>query len=567
MSESAVAVPEGTSSTTTADRPVPATPAAPGGSTPSLLVALHLALASGVLLWLAFPRFDLWALAPVSVALLALAVRGAGSRRGALLGLVAGIAFFLPHLYWSGIYVGALPWVALATLEALFVCVMGALLPLAWRVPGGRTGTVLAIAGLWVGQEALRGRIPFGGFPWGRLAFSQADSPALAWASLGGAAGLTAVVAASGGALAVAAAAVLDSLRRGHGTGRRTALLRAAGVAAAAAVALPAAGLAVPTPTAAERTADVAAVQGNTPTLDLDFNAERRAVLDNHADATKALAASVASGATSQPDLVLWPENASDIDPLRNQDAFDVIQSAADAVGVPVLVGAVLEEPVDHLSNAGILWGPSGSPAAGPGLRYVKQHPAPFGEYIPFRSFFRLLSDKVDLVRRDFVAGDRVGVMPTSAATLGDVICFEVAYDGLVRAPVLQGADLLVVQTNNATFGETDESVQQLAMSRVRAVENGRSVVHISTVGVSALITPDGRTVRTSQHFTTDVLQARLPLRTTLTPATRLGVWPEVALGALGVLLVAAAARGGRRARASAVTLPAEAGRSEQEQA
>ena len=600
VSESVVAVPGGTSPAADPDAatgspsgtpardapgdvapPSPAPPApagtaqADGPWSPSFLVALHLALAAGVLLWLAFPRFDLWALAPAGVALLGLAVRGARPRRGALLGLVAGMAFFLPHLYWSGVYVGALPWVALSLLEALFVCVMGALLPLAWRAPGGRTGTVVTVGCLWVGQEALRGRIPFGGFPWGRLAFSQADSPALGWAALGGAVGLTAVVAASGGALAVAVAAVVDGVRDRRPAGRGAPVGRVvpvASLAAAAAVALPVLGLAVPTPTAGERTAQVAAVQGNTPTEGLDFNAERRAVLDNHANGTKALAARVAAGTAPQPDLVLWPENASDIDPLRNPDAFDVIQSATDAVGVPVLVGAVLTEPVDHLSNAGILWSPSSSPHPGPGLRYVKQHPAPFGEYIPYRSFFRIFSDKVDLVRRDFVAGGTVGVFPTPAATLGDVICFEVAYDGLVREPVLRGADLLVVQTNNATFGETDESVQQLAMSRVRAVENGRSVVHISTVGVSALIEPDGRMVRTSAHFTADVLQARLPLRTTLTPATRLGVWPEAALGVLGVLLVAGAVARGRRSAASAADAPAaaltpaEAGRTQQEQ-
>ena len=174
-------------------------------------VALALAVLGGVSLTLAFPGTDWWPLAPVGVGLLAVAARGASARAGALLGLVTGLAFFLPHLHWSGIYVGALPWVALSTLEAAFVALLGALLPAAWRVPGGRAGTVLAVGGLWVGQEALRGRVPFGGFPWGRLAFSQADSPALAWAAVGGASLLSFVVAAAGGALAVAAVAVLDN--------------------------------------------------------------------------------------------------------------------------------------------------------------------------------------------------------------------------------------------------------------------------------------------------------------------------------------------------------------------
>lgn len=563
MSESAVADPEGPAleSDGAASRVSVTPPAgaadetATGDAPPLLLARLALGVTSGVCLTLAFPRFDLWALAPVGVALLALAARGVRARRGALLGLVAGLSFFLPHLHWSGIYVGALPWTALATLEALFVMLMGALLPLAWRAPGGRAGTVAAIAGLWVCQEALRGRVPFGGFPWGRLAFCQADSPALGWAALGGAVLLTAVVAAAGGALAVAAVDLADRRTATTGVARR--VLRAV-PALAVALALPLLGLAVPTPTAGERSIDVAAVQGNTPTEGLDFNAERRAVLDNHAAATIGMAARAGAGRVPRPDLVLWPENASDIDPLRNPDAAQVIQRAVDAVGVPVLVGAVLEEPVDHLSNVGILWGPTGTAQAGPGQTYVKQHPAPFGEYIPFRSFFRNFSDKVDLVRRDFVAGTRVGLIRTPAATLGDVICFEVLYDGLVREPVLRGADLLVVQTNNATFGETDESVQQLAMSRVRAVENGRSVVHISTVGVSALITPDGRMLVTSGHFTQEVLHANLPLRTDLTPATRAGVWPEVALSALGLLLVAGAALRSRGRRSRPVAAPEE---------
>jgi apolipoprotein N-acyltransferase len=179
----------------------------------------------------------------------------------------------------------------------------------------------------------------------------------------------------------------------------------------------------------------------------------------------------------------------------------------------------------------------------------VKRHPAPFGEYIPYRSFFRHFSDKVDLVARDFAAGSSVGVLPAGPVRLGNVICFEVAYDGLVQDPVRAGADLLVVQTNNATFGYTDESTQQLAMSRLRAVETGRSVVHVSTVGVSGIIAPDGSFLQRSGLFTQEVLQARVPLRTGLTPAVRLGRAPELVLSALGLVLAAAGLLAARRRR------------------
>lgn len=304
----------------------------------------------------------------------------------------------------------------------------------------------------------------------------------------------------------------------------------------------------VPRPVAGPDTARFVAVQGDVPEPGLEFNAERRAVLDNHARLTAELADRVADGLTRQPDLVIWPENASDIDPTRNGDAAVVIQEAVDRVGVPVVVGTLLEEPVGRLSNTSIVWGPSTGEAPGPGQQYVKRHPAPFGEYIPYRSFFRTFSDKVDLVRRDFVAGSASPVLTAAGIRLGDIICFEVAYDDLVRDAVRDGGQVLVVQTNNATFGFTDESVQQLAMSRLRAVETGRAVVHISTVGVSAMIAPDGSTGQRSSLFTPDLLEADLPLRTEQTLATRLGSLPEWGL-ALAGLLVAATARRQRRPR------------------
>jgi apolipoprotein N-acyltransferase len=490
--------------------------------------ALLLAAAGGLALAASFPGPGWWPLAPVAVAALLLATRGHRARTAAALGWVFGMACFVPHLHWSGIYVGPVPWLALAGVESLYLAAMAAAFPRAWRVRVGRFTTVpvaLAVACLWVAQEAVRGRWPFGGFPWGRLAFAQVDAPAAGLAALAGAPAVTAATAAGGAALAL----LLVRLRR-----PRTSL---APLVLALVVLL--VGLAVPRPTAGP-TARVAAVQGDVPEPGLEFNAERRAVLDNHVAGTRALAERVAAGTSPRPELVIWPENSSDIDPLRNDDAAAVIDGAARAVGVPVLIGAVLQEPVGHVSNAAILW----SPATGPGPRYVKQHPAPFAEYIPFRSIARVFSDKVDLVQLDFTKGTTTGLFRVGRIALGDVICFEVAYDGLVQDPVRQGANLLAVQTNNATFGYSDESVQQLAMSRLRAIETGRSVVHISTVGISAIIRPDGSVVRRSGHFTPDVLESDVTLRTSLTPAVRLGAWPEWLMIAVGVLLVSAGAAG-----------------------
>lgn len=498
-----------------------------------------LAVASGLALWLAFPSHDLWLMAPVGVAVLALATQGAPAWQGALLGLISGLACFLPLLSWSGVYVGALPWIALAVLESLYLALLGLVCALLQSRPWqARIGSVarirpLVVALAWVAQETLRGNTPFGGFPWGRLAFSQADSPLAALASLGGAPAVTFAVALAGGLLAAGVARLIRagrSLDLGSRE-RRLGVVPVLGVCClvSAAVVILAPAL-VPRP-AAGPTGRFIAVQGNVPRPGLDFNAERRAVLDNHARATQQVAVAVRAGAQPRPDLVVWPENASDIDPTRNPDAANVIEGAMEAINAPLVLGAVLREPSPRESNASLLY----LPGRGLTWRYVKQHPVPFAEYIPYRSFFRNFSDKADLAG-DFVAGKGAGVfrVPSRGGdtiAAGTVICFEVAIDTLVRDTVDHGANVLLVQTNNATFGFTDESVQQLAISRIRAVEHGRSIVHVSTVGVSAMITPDGTAHQRSALFTSDVLAADLPLRTERTVADRVGPWPEIVAG------------------------------------
>jgi apolipoprotein N-acyltransferase len=477
-----------------------------------LALRAAVAVVAGLLLDAAFPPHDLWLLAPVSVALLTLACRGTSPRGGALVGLAAGLAFFAPLLVWTGTVAGPAAWLALAVLQTLFFGLLGAALAVVTRL---RVWPIWAST-LWVGEEALRDRIPFGGFPWGRLAFSQGHTSLTPLAALGGAPLVTFAVAVLGSA--VAALAVRHSRL----------------VAGAAAGAVLVVAPLVPTPTGGP-TVVVAVVQGNVPRLGLDAFAQRAAVLGNHAAATNELAADVRAGRTPQPDLVLWPENASDLDPYTDPEAAQIIDAAVKDIGVPVLVGAVLDGPRDKIRNAGIVW----DPATGPGATYVKRHPVPFGEYMPMRSLLRRISDKVDLVPRDFAAGRTPGSLAVGPVRLADVICFEIAYDGVVRDAVRAGGRLLVVQTNNATFGRSGETHQQLAMSRLRAVEHGRSVLVAATSGVSAVIAPDGQMVARSKVFTRDVLVQRVPVRDGETPASRVGLGPEVVLALLGAGAVA----------------------------
>ncbi len=506
-------------------------------------VRLVLSVAAGLCLWLAFPGHDIWWLAYVGIGALALATVGVGPWRGFLLGGAAGLAYFVPLLSWSGIFVGALPWLALSVLEALYVAGLGMLCGYLQRE---RVRPVV-VALAWVASELARSTTPFGGFPWGRVAFSQADAPLLAVASWLGAPGVTFVAALIG---ALGAKAV-EGLLRGRWSPRPTrSAPEAAGgtgrwvapVAALGAAGLLLSPLLIARPVSGEPL-QVLGIQGNVPEMTLEFNAQRRAVLDNHVTTTLHAAELVEQGELEQPDLVLWPENSSDIDPLRNPDAAAVIESAVTAIDAPLVVGAVLNEPVGHVTNASLLY----LPGEGVVDRYVKQWPVPFAEYIPYRDFFRMFSDKVDLVARDFVAGTETGLLTVpvdgGALQLGIGICFEVVSDELMRDSVRAGAEVLFVPTNNATFGFTDESVQQLAASRVRAVELGRAVIHVSTVGVSGLVMPDGSVHEQTELFTRDIISGQVPRRTELTLATRLGPWPErLAVVGLAALVLSAVA-------------------------
>jgi apolipoprotein N-acyltransferase len=247
------------------------------------------------------------------------------------------------------------------------------------------------------------------------------------------------------------------------------------------------------------------------------------------------LAADVVAGRYPRPALVIWPENSSDIDPLRNPDARVVINRAARAIGVPILVGAVLSTDDGHETNTAIVW----DPRTGPGERHDKRHLQPFGEYMPYRDFFRLLSPYVERAG-NFVPGHDNGVVNIGPVRLGVATCYEVIFDDLVRHSVRSGAQLLAVPTNNATFGFTDMTYQQLAIARVRAVEHGRTVLVAATSGVSAIIAPDGTVQQHTRLFTPAALVARVPLRSGTTLATRLGALPEWVLAALGIAGLAA---------------------------
>ncbi|MEU8874136.1 apolipoprotein N-acyltransferase [Streptomyces javensis] len=555
MSGAASSAPGAASAPVAASAPSPggSTAPSPGGRRPGRLRRLGLlarrearrsalAAAGGLTLGLAFPPFGVWPLSLVAVAALALLTHGRTARQGAWTGFAFGVPFFLLLLKWLSV-VGWDAVVGLSIIEAAFLALMGAGLALVSRLPVPALWP-LWTACLWVAEEWARDRVPFGGFPWGRLAFANTGSPYTPLAALGGAPLVTFGVALTGGALA-GAALILWRLRGAGGFSPRRALPAAGAVAVAAAVT--AAGFAVPVPTAADDSVDIAVVQGNVQQAGMDFLGRPMKILNNHVNATLDLAKDIKAGRIAKPDLVIWPENASDLDPFQYREAYARIDEAVKSIGVPVLVGALVDHPTKqgYVENQGIVW----DPKIGPGASYTKQHPVPFGEYVPFRQELSKVITRLQRVPRDFYPGDHTGVLNVGPARLGDVICFEVAYDEIVRDTVNAGARAIVVQTNNATYGRSGQPEQQLVMSRLRAIEHGRPVITAATSGISAVVSPDGTIEQRTKEFTQDVLTARIPLRDGKTLADRVGAIPEWVLAMVGVLSCAAAIMIGRRGR------------------
>ena len=507
------------------------------------LPQLSVAIVGGLLLCLSFPPFGWWYLAIFAfVGLAWVLTRETTTLAGGFgYGFLFGAVFYLPLLPWISGLVGAFPWIALSFAEALFPALFGLLAVAVRRVPGWP----LWFAGLWAAQEWLKATVPFGGFPWGIVGFSQTQSPLLPIAQLGGAPLLSFAVVLTGFSLAAIAFETVQWWRRGEQTQN----------AAPPAVVLPGVCISIVLLTTAlawpnvrqsgidagdDQAITVAAVQGNVPRLGLEFNAQRRAVLDNHVRETAALAEDVRAGKAPQPMLVIWPENSSDIDPLANPDAHQQISTAAAAINAPILVGGVVaapgysrDNPVS--TNSVIVW----NPGTGPADRHDKKIVQPFGEYLPWRSFFSHLSPYADRAGY-FIPGDGNGVVKAAGVPVGVTTCWEVIFDRAARESVLSGAQLLAVPTNNATFNEA-MSEQQLAFGRLRAVEHDRYVVVAGTTGISAVIAPNGHELARTAFFEPGYLDTQVRLKTQLTPATRWGPIVQGLLVGIGVAAVIAA--------------------------
>lgn len=469
---------------------------------------LPLGLLGGLLGFFIFPTENVWALAPLVVTFSTLAVIGTSPLLGFLIGFVTGQAFYISHVEWLSLYLGPVPLLALSTLMAIYFGLGSALT--AWlyrrmRVTGKTAlGFALLAASIWTLREFIANNFPYGGFPWSRMSMTQSDSFMSNWAWLGGMSLLSFAVALLGTSLAL-------WLRHRSKAGIQTRGFVGIWLAT---LLLP---LAMPVGATTTQTGErvIAAVQGNA-NAGLFSNVSPGTILQNHLDASELV---FSSPLADEIELLVWPENASDVDPLRSQGARERIEELATRVGAPFTFGTITQDGSDTY-NSTILW----QPGVGAIDQYDKKVPVPFAEYAPDREFWRLFAPElVDMIPRGFSFGSRDGLFELPGFTAGTLICFEIAEDSILRELSTGGAELILSQTNNADFGYSDETFQQAAIARLRAIETGRAVVNISTVGLSVIYLPDGSVLDEVPWYEPAAMVQRIPTYAGLTPAIYVG--------------------------------------------
>ncbi|MCS5497009.1 apolipoprotein N-acyltransferase [Cnuibacter physcomitrellae] len=491
-----------------------------------LWLAVLAAAAAGVALDAGFPDKGWWPFTLVGVAVVLVALIGRSWWQALLIGFVAGAVFWGVDIFWLTLYLGPVPWLGLAGFMGLYFAAGSLLIALvyrradrAWPSRWGRLGVLpLVIAGLWILREGVSAVWPWGGFSWGRVAMSQSESPTSDLVAWVGISGLSFVL--------VWLVAFLVQVAR-ESQLRPGIRVLTAGIAMAAVLAVPA------WPAPAQGTSRIAAVQGNSD-AGLFSQHSPGDILSDHVAGSLTLAG-------QDPDMVVWPENGSDLDPARYPYAAAALDEVSATLGGAPIIAGTIQVRGDKVYNTSLLWQDGRVQDF-----YDKRHPVPFAEWMPARDFFHALApDLVDLVTRDYEFGSTDMTFDVNGIIAGISICFDITDDAVMRETTLEGAQVLLSQTNNADFGRTDENLQQLAIARLRAIELGRSVVNISTVGTSAIIAPDGSTIEEIPAYQPGTMLADVPLSTTLTPASVVGgqlEWLGAGFGLLG-LAVALTAR------------------------
>ena len=478
------------------------------GRAGSLVVPLVVPLGAGVLVGASLPPVNCWVLGPLGVATLAAASTGRTWRRRAITGMLAGIGQIGIGCGWALQFTGA-GYVVLVLVESCFFAAATML------SPRGR-GRLPALAGLLTCAEWARDSWPFGGLPLGGIALGQLDGPLAATARLGGPIAVAGATYLAGSGLAALLRGVARRDRAGAASGT---------IAIVVVVTLAALATQAPAGGPPGRRVTVAAVQGG----------GRRGLSALVVPAASVLGAQLAATVAVDhgTDLVVWPEDSVSLaGPLDHSAVRPLLAEVARAVAGTLVVGVTEPAGPGRFRNEAVVFGPSGDIVA----TYEKQHPVPFGEYVPFRSVLRHVVS-LAAVPRDMVPGRRVGMVTTPVGKIALLVSFETFFTGLGRAAVRSGGELIVVPTNTASYASNLVPAQELAASRLQAISEGRELVQAASTGFSAVIDTRGRVIERSGLGEREVLRATVRLESAMTLYDDVGQWP--------VLLLALACAGG----------------------
>lgn len=461
------------------------------------------AVAAGIALTASLPPWGFWPMAFVGIALLDRLLAGVGWRSRLWRGSVVGWALFTPSILWISQLTA--PGYVVAVL--FFGGIVGAFCIL---VPP-HAGRALGLVGAWVLCESLRTAWPFGGVPLSLLAVGQVAGPLASIARVGGVLAIAGATVALGVALSAAA---------GRHWVKATVITLAVLVLVAVAAVAPSGH-----PTGKE--IDVALVQGGGPQGTRAINTDRRKVFERHIAASQEVPPGM--------DLVLWPENVVDTDAaVQDSEEGTELQELARQLRAPLAVGTVEGVDDEHFRNSQQVLDAEGNW----GDRYVKVQRVPFGEWVPFRSMIEKVAPDT-LAARDATVSHQSGLLHTDAAPLATAISWEVFFGHRARSAVRAGGQLLYNPTNGSTYTGTFVQTQQVASSRLRAIENGRWLVQVAPTGFSAFISPTGEVYqRTGTRERAVEVRRNLPLRTGFTWYTQHGDAPPRIAAVL--LLVAA---------------------------
>lgn len=487
----------------------------------------------GAFIAISYPAFNFWPGIFIGYFLILASIRLLGFFKAFFVGTLAGFAFFGILLKWLTTYLGLIPWFAGSMISALIFGLSAAFAAVVWRyiatlnLRGAQPFVIaFALGAIFTAREYVAGVFPYGGLPWARGGLSLVDTYLAKWVYFVDVAGLTWLI-----VFITALFTIRFAKHQPNGIGlyKRTRMLIPTAIAALLFVGTPAVVNLDASGTAG--TMKVAAVQGNANAGLFAAN-PAGSILEKHLSVSKDL---MASGKGEGLDLMVWPENSSDLDPnTMVEPGMKISQFVTEQLKAPLLFGTKTFRGEDFYNEVD-LW----LPETGLADYYHKIRPVPFGEYVPDRDFYMgIAPDLISLIGWDMSSGTRDGIFDLPNGTkVGSLICFEVAFDYLSHDLVKQGAQAIMIQTNSSDFGKSEQGVQQAAISRLRAIETGRTVVAVSTVGVSGIYAADGSVIAELESFKPGSMVEEIALRNEITPAVMYGGLVEPLAFAISLIL------------------------------